>query len=724
MRVPPYVPKDPDPRGLAILGEAPGANEMRQGRPFVGESGKLLEKALAQVGVDLKRCFITNAVDVYRDGNPTPSFQEVQQHAPRVFQELREQNCKQVLVLGNTAVQALLGQGKMISKVRGQWFEVGKLKCMATYHPAAILRNHRLFTHFATDLENWAKGADTRVAEPEVIIVEKYADCRALGPSCHGEPLAFDIETSSLDPRTGALTAASVSNGQATLVYPMEKLWMLHKFFQWQKPALIGHNIIAFDVPYWKHHFKWAPPILADTMLMRYASGSPGPYDLKNLASTLCGAPEYAINPIGALPEFLHTYVGYDAYYTWHLYHRLRQTLDTPAYRWIHDHALAISVVQQTGCLIDIPYLESVERQLEAEALENRLAVPGMNPLSSQQVLQSLRAAGVYADDTKAETLRQIDHELAEHVLETRKGYKLLGIVKGLKEKAQAAPDGRVRTSFLMHGTTTGRLASRDPNLQNIPRGPLVRRAFIAPPGWLMLEADYSQLEFRVAAYLSRDKRLIGHFLHGEDMHKMVASSAFGKPIEEITKEERTIAKNIGFGILYGAGKDKVAEFIHKATDCGMPTALEMADQVLHRLKQDYRQLFRWTQQIADRAVKEQEVRTPLGRVRTFDLITTENLGDVKREAVNTPIQSTASDICLHALKTLVENPLHGELYRVVLTVHDSILCEVREEYAQNAKLVITTTMRNSPRTILTAVHVPWDVEAKLTRAWGEETGE
>ena len=693
---------------------------MHEGRPFVGASGQLLAKALKEVGIDLDRCFITNSVNVYFPHNPTPSDEEIASQSARVMMELKQAQCRRVLVLGNCALYSLTRK-KFITRERGRWFRVAGMDCIAALHPAAILRNARAFPTFAEDLKAFARGPVDPVPKPQPIVVHSAGQWRALRGHLKPGPLAFDIETTGLDSRTHHLTAAAISDGTETVVFPKERLRLLSEFFRRTNPPVVGHNVIAFDAPFWTAHGFHMPPVLADTMLLRYAAGTGGPYDLKSLAATLCGAPAYAVDPTQALPEFLYEYVGFDAYYTWHLFDRLKPTMETRGYRWIHDHALAIAVVQQRGCLIDVDYLETQERELQQTILAQREQTPMVNPLSPQQVKGALAEEQIYVESTSSETLQAVDSPTAKQVLAVRKDFKLLSTVKQLKQKALASPERRIRTSFLLHGTVTGRLSSKEPNLQNIPRGPSIRQAFIAPPGRLLVEADYSQLEFRVAAYLSKDPRLTDHFINGDDIHRMVASSAFGRPVEEITKEERTIAKGIGFGILYGAGIDKVKELILEATTHTWEEAIVLAEQVMTRLKQDYRRLFDWTRKTADTAVKEQEVRTPTGRVRLFPLITSENIGEVRREAVNTPIQSLASDICLHAVAQLVAHPWHGKLFDVILTVHDSIIVEADRDHARNVAFLVATTMRNSPNDILGHCRIPWDVEWKITSAWGKE---
>jgi len=282
-----------------------------------------------------------------------------------------------------------------------------------------------------------------------------------------------------------------------------------------------------------------------------------------------------------------------------------------------------------------------------------------------------LKLKGVSTDRGTLE--RIVDqHEVVGSILEYRQLQTLKGtFIEGLLSRVSS--DSRVRADFLLHGTVTGRLSSRDPNLQNIPIlvGPLIRDAFAATPRWTLVKADYNQLELRCAAYYSRDELLMKYYEENKDVHKMVASEVFSVPEERVTERQRYIAKYIDFGIIYGRGAKSLA---FGELKCSVAEAQRYIDSFLSR----FQGLARWMEKIKNQAITQGYVTTPFGRKRRFPIILDSNREEISRQAVNAPIQSMASDICLTAL-TRLYNRFDPEIARILLTVHDEILMESRE---------------------------------------------
>jgi len=274
--------------------------------------------------------------------------------------------------------------------------------------------------------------------------------------------------------------------------------------------------------------------------------------------------------------------------------------------------------------------------------------------------------------------------------------------------------DGRVRTSLLLHGTETGRLSSRGPNLQNIPREgkfnlPDIRRLFRAPPGRTFIQADYSQAELRVAAMLSQDQGLLNIYRNGLDLHTEVATTFYG---EDFTKEHRTRAKNVNFGILYGIGAFKLSQMLRIEVD--------EAQRLIDEWWRKFPDVKKWVNKVHHEARTQQSLYSVYGRRRRFHLITKQNLDHTLKEAVNFLVQSTASDLTLLSGLSLHQR-LDGD-GRVCLLVHDSILIECEESDKEKVMGLAVKEMEVIPTTTLGWTEIPFRADVTYGPSWGEQS--
>lgn len=296
-----------------------------------------------------------------------------------------------------------------------------------------------------------------------------------------------------------------------------------------------------------------------------------------------------------------------------------------------------------------------------------------------------------------------VDYRLRSRMLSTY----IVGLLRRIEPKT-----GRVHTDFLVHGTDTGRLSSQDPNLQNIPSanvnaemGDRIKRAFTVPEDSLLLEADLSQIELRVAAYLSRDVKMIEAFRNRTDIHRLVAADAFKKPPESITKAERYIAKYIDFGVLYGRGAKSLTEgfeveyYVNELG--GKRWTLREAQAMIDNFLGGFPQLKSWIEVQHRLVLQRGYVETATGRRRRFPFRSNELKGDIERRAVNTPVQSLAGELTEMAIARLRTSLPKGA--HVISTVHDSILFEVKKD-------ALDETVRVIKREMETNLHVPIDI--------------
>jgi DNA polymerase-1 len=737
------------PGGLALVGEAPGREELQLGRPFVGRSGRLLRETLKQLGNP--EVYITNAVLCYPGKEAAPPSQAIKCCSQRFWDDLSKASPRALLLLGNSAIKATFPDERAgVLKLRGGLLKVPKLGVYAipTLHPSAVLRDPRQFRTFSRDVEKALRLLTTPPLLPEPPKIQKVTTSSQLlslvsaASARPGKYAVLDLETTGFDPFVDKILRVGVmfSPETALIIYPSA----LTPFGVWQLKALlensqifwVGHNGGLFDSKFLKHHYgiDWRPSF--DTLLAHYTVDEESQsHSLKQLAVDYFNAPLYREVLVkhqqssdvrfAELPdEMLDQYLAWDLLFTWMLVPILQREMESEGTTQVHDRllvpaSLALRDVELTGILIDREYLERLGRDLEqsvsqkVDAIRREWGFPQFNPNSPKQVAQLLYD---YANlpappgrSTEKEYLEKLEHPLVKEILEVRTIERLITTyVRGILQRL--GPDGRIRTDFLLHRSSTGRLASSNPNLQNIPvlYGPQVRDAFIASPGWRLVEVDYSQLELRVAAWYSGDEMLCEAYRTGQDIHTLVASEIYKKPPEQVTKLERYMAKYVDFGILYGRGPKTLSEQIK--------CSVEEAAVYIERFFDRFHGIYRWLEEQRRLAIERGYVETPLGRRRRFSLITEDNLVDVKHQAGNSPIQSLASDLCLSSLIRL-HRRLDPQVARILLTVHDSILLEVREGFLEEVIPIIVFEMtQNLP---IEDRGVPFEIEIKTGQRWG-----
>lgn len=494
-------------------------------------------------------------------------------------------------------------------------------------------------------------------------------------------------------------------------------------------------------------------------MLMHYllSEGVSEPHGLKELSGDLLGADPHYDDPVkkyapkmtdsyANVPrELLYKYCAQDVIHTYQIHDLLAEKLQQPRYRgldWTYRHILLpasrmLQAVEQRGVWVHKPTLETLARELNEEletareTLQREAAAVwdpatyatwkgtakppiGFNPGSAPQLLWVLKQFGLTPHDPrsgKVSTDKEALTELPQTPFVTalrdyRKAQKMLSTyVEGIYDRIE--DDGRVHATYLLHGTATGRLSSRGPNMQNIPRDARIRNVFQAGPGHSLVELDYSQVELRVLAYLSGDAALSRVYEEGRDLHDEVALSLFG---EGFTKEQRIRAKFVNFGIAYGRGAESlVAEF-------KMPK--HEAQAMIRGWWETFPDAHRYI--MAQRAASREgkPLVTPFGRSRRFDLITNLNRNQLENEAANFAIQSTASDLTLLSAISMQEGLREWESY-IINLVHDSILIEAPSSLVQRVGEHARQVMEGIPRRALKTT-LPFTVSLGVAQAWGQ----
>lgn len=334
------------------------------------------------------------------------------------------------------------------------------------------------------------------------------------------------------------------------------------------------------------------------------------------------------------------------------------------------------------------------------------------------QAGRKLKKTGKGAISTAAPELEKLSeaHSIVDFILKYRELQKLkttyVDPFPGLVKK-----NGRIHTTFNQTGTTTGRLSSEEPNLQNIPIrtdiGQEFRKVFVASPGYKLVSFDYSQLELRIAAHISKDKKMNEAFRRGEDIHTRTAAEVFGVPAEKITANMRRQAKVLNFGILYGMG---ILGF-QRASGVDRIKAREF----IERYMQEFSGVARYMQEMKDKVKKDGYVATIFGRRRSLPEAFSgmpQLVSQAERMAINMPIQGTEADFLKMAMvqvHDLVHKENVEEQVKLLLNVHDELLFEVKDDLIKSWAVKIKNIMENIHK-----LDVPLIVDVKFGNNWAE----
>ena len=316
---------------------------------------------------------------------------------------------------------------------------------------------------------------------------------------------------------------------------------------------------------------------------------------------------------------------------------------------------------------------------------------------------------------TNADVLEKLrdKHPIVNFIMEYRQLAKLKSTYcDGLR--AVVNPNThRIHSVFTQTVTVTGRLSSTEPNLQNIPTrtelGREIRKMFVAKDGYVLVDADYSQIELRVLAHIANDETMINAFRNNEDIHAVTASQVLGIPLEDVTKEQRSSAKAVNFGIVYGIGEFSLAQDLH--------ISVKEAKAYIESYLEKYHGVRNYMESIKEQAKKDGYVKTMLNRIRYIPELKSPNYNIRQfgeRVALNTPIQGTAADIIKLAM-VRVDNRLinEGLKSKLILQVHDELIVEAHKDEVDKVKQILSEEMQNAMK-----LNVPLKVDMSTGHSW------
>ena len=626
---------------------------------------------------------------------------------------------------------------------KGATSEVGSLEALFSQHDAAEVdfKSYGSVFHLITDLES-LKDLCRKIQKAKVV--------------------ALDTETTSLRPEECSIVGMSLSVTQKEGYYiPFNHTYLgvpnqltvsevkenLLPVLNQDDVKIVGHNI-KFDLLVLHYHGIEINQVYADTMVLAHLLNSAEPVNMDDLAKKYLGYNTITYKdvtgakkklPINEVPvERVCEYAGEDAEVTLRLYNYLIEKLNESEkdrdifFSKEMPFLYVIYQMELFGVCVDKEELERQNQNLKVELLDIQKQIyvscgKEFNISSPKQLgtvlFEDMKIPypkkvkdGKYS--TAEEILEQIsyDYDVANLVLRYRELSKLISTYTEKLQTMINPKTHRIYTSFNQSGTVTGRLSSSDPNLQNIParthEGKLIRKAFVAPDGYRLISADYSQIELRLIAHISQDPNLLKAFRAGYDVHKATAAEVLGKSIDDVTAQERAHAKATNFGLMYGMG----AFGLRKQTHMSMSEAKVYIERYFAR----YPKVKVYMENTKEFAHKNGYVTTIEGRKIAVANINSSNvllLKGAERAAINAPMQGSAADVIKNAMIKLMDwiRTLPADTVRMTVQVHDELLFEVKDNFVEEALKVIKDIMENAA-----SIDVPLEVGIGCSSNWAD----
>ncbi|QFG52511.1 DNA polymerase I [Chryseobacterium sp.] len=569
--------------------------------------------------------------------------------------------------------------------------------------------------------------------------------------------VSFDTELNSLNEMEADIVGISFCYRKGLAYYvplsenrdeALQTLERFRTFFEKEDIVKIAHNL-KVDFKILQQYGIDVQGAMFDTMIAHYLLNPDGRHGLDYLSEVFLQYKPVAIETLigkkgrkqGTLRDLSveeqTAFVAEDADITWQLYELFapqlkKEDLEDLFYKVEMPLMEVLAKMELEGVSLDLAWLQQESKDLEEDlrALEKKifeLSGEEFNMNSPRQLGEILfdklqpdpkakkTKTGQYA--TSEDILQKLSskHEIIKHILEYRTYQKLKSTYVDALPQQIDKDDNRVHTTFSQTTAATGRLASVNPNLQNIPirteRGQQIRGAFVAGEGKKIISADYSQIELRLIAEISNEDNMIQAFRNGEDIHASTASKLFNIPLEEVSKTQRSQAKTVNFGIIYGQGAFALAE----QTGLSRTEAKHMIEAYF----ETYPQLKKYMSEQVKKAQEQGYVETVLKRKRHLKDINSANFvvkAHAERNAVNAPIQGSAADVIKLAMikidKKLTERNMETKM---LLQVHDELLFEAPVEEVEAVTELIRTEMESALET-----KVPLLVEVGAGANWLE----
>ncbi len=581
------------------------------------------------------------------------------------------------------------------------------------------------------------------------IYFQLISDGESLKKACDelsGKPfLGFDVETTDLDPYRGDLRLIQLSDGANTKVVDLKpfksrgdlrtsaELAPLRDLLASTRQTKIAHNA-KFDCKWVRHHLGTEVGSIYDTYLASLlisAGEGERRHGLADVVQFFLGRTLDKSEQVSdwAANELSHSQVEYAA----------KDAAIMPEVREkMHERIVADGLEQvlklENECVTPISEMELNGFYLDTERWRKQLAKVTKLQITVIDELQNLLSAGVAQAslfgraeinlDSQAQVASALTglgvpvpnttrawelQPLAEEWPVVAKLLEYRGLAKSISSFGENILEfiepatGRIHADFRQIGAPTGRFACSKPNLQQIPHEDEYRRCFLAPEGRRLVIADYSQIELRILADFSEDKNFIDAFVSGQDFHSATAAQVFGISGGEVTSDQRSFAKRLNFGVVYGIGASRFA----------MMTGLSQteAENTLRKYFATYPKMDEWLRMQSKTVLTERQARTKSGRLArmNFDANDRSSIGAAQRYAKNMPIQGTSADILKRALR-LLHDDIRATSARLVNIVHDEIVIECRSDEADSAAKILESAMLRAGSEFISTVPIKVDI--------------
>jgi uracil-DNA glycosylase family 4 len=745
--------------GIMLIGEAPGEQEEKEGIPFVGASGRALDGMLEEVGIRRSACYITNLIK-HRPTNNTFSSvpkEDLSKYKAELLEEISIVRPNVIVTLGEHSFNAVTGY-KGITSWRGSIIGTTLGKVIPVIHPSAILREWKYRPMSVCDLRRAREHSlfpEVRLQPRNIKINPTYDEVIEFLDSIirNSKTCSFDIETETdqiscigfATSETEAIcipfwfgsSGSMFSKGEEILIWLKIKAVL-------ESPCInkIAQNA-QYDMTILRDKYNiHVQGLWLDTMIAFHSVYPELPKSLAFLCSLYTDVPYYKYYRTTNNMDAFFRYNATDAVVTYEcamkIYNEMKE-FNVVDFYYEHMHSLITPLmdISSIGVRVDTERKKRSIKEMQQRLEEYQVKLESLvghelNVNSPKQMKGWLydelklkpkfklrKDKGektISADEDALEDLyKESGNEALKIVLDIREARKLLSTYLEVKYDREGGLE-RARTSYLITGTETGRLSSRETvygtgtNMQNIPKG-IVRQIFIPDEGKVFVNADLSQAEARVVAWLAQEDRLIQVFRDGGDIHSRNAAKIFRKAEVDVTASEREIAKRVIHASNYGMGP------ITFSRQAGVKVV--EAKRLLNAYFAEFPRIKLWHMSIDNQLRNTRTLVTPLGRRRTFFNRWDESL---KKEAYAYIPQSTVADLLNMGLRRLYARYL-GTDVEVLLQIHDAVLLQVPikkvSEIAQEVKNILTIPLTINHREMVIPVDIStgntWNDLKKIT---------
>lgn len=739
-----------------------------------------LVERLRAIGLDPEKVYYTNAIKCACPRGTKYKVGDIKKCKQHLDKEIAEVQPTYVLVLGAQALKATVDGS--ITELNGVMVEKDGIKYMPSYSPGIVYRDPGKAPFVEKAMNNFKAMMEGSLEGLPELDIRLITNMRELKRAFHHLKdnnylyLSYDIETTGLVRFEDEVNLFGFGNDQVQYIIPLEARYsplrgarlaqrkLIRTCVNWlnrNAKALVAGNG-KFDDLFLKYHFGVKPNITFDVVLASHILNENTPNGVKENAVLECNAPEWDVDKDlktgkyktrEKYQEYL-TYLGYDIYYEYKLYRVFHKKLKQDRalmklfYHLYMPGIISYETVEEHGVFIYPQQFKQVRKHLEAErgAIEKELLklakheVNWNSPAQIQKLLyEELKLPVIETTEsgspsTSEATLMQLrdKHPIVELILKYRGvNIQISHFIDGWINRMWGR---RLFPNFKLHGTVTGRTSCTDPNLQQVPRDPIIRNLVGAPEGWSVVEIDYSQAELRIAAIMSGDETMKRIYQTGGDIHTHTYEMITGEKVSDdkyIKKEQRKKAKAVNFGFVYGMGWRKFK--IYARDNYGVDLTDKEAEQWRERFFQAYHSLPKWHSKQRRIVQSMGQVRSPIGRLRRLpDIYSTDKSkrAEAERQSINSPVQGFGSDLTILGMSEIMGNAqyydpdyvLDKDKFFVIGTVHDATLFEVRNDYLMEfcprAKHIL-----EHPKALEDVFHFDTDVpivaDVAVGKSWG-----